>query len=400
MRASSLFRPATAGASILTIWPWLAIWQPATVDALTATPVSQPALDLSPLGRIAMAGNFDAISIYSYQQQAETLPSSNGSQALLTQLPNGVLATLSSADADILAMCPWTRKDGRFAGLIIGGNFTSLGGMQAQGIASYDPNTNTVQNISGLSGTVTALVCDQPSDSVYVGGDFSVGNSSNAMIWNGSSRWNALPFGGFNGPVSSIVKADNGHFIFGGTFDGLGNQTTPTQRDSQIINLSTANISSDAQSTRAGFTDPRNIVCKTSDTDGAGNTWLLADSSPGFWRADTQFGFRPTKLRLYNTHFQGRGTKTFRYQALPDTGILNLTYTDPQTGQKAFCDAQCPLSNNGSETFRDFDFVNPVGMSGFMLQISDWYGQGAGLDGIELFEDGKLDPHDDWEKRN
>jgi hypothetical protein len=113
-----------------------------------------------------------------------------------------------------------------------------------------------------------------------------------------------------------------------------------------------------------------------------------------------QFGFRPTKLRLYNTHFQGRGTKTFRYQELPDTGILNLTYTDPQTGQKVFCDSECPLSNNASETFRDFEFVNSVGMSGFMLQISDWYGQGAGLDGIELYEDGKLYADDEVKHGN
>ncbi|KAH8700797.1 putative cellular morphogenesis protein [Talaromyces proteolyticus] len=389
MRISSLLRSATAaGTSIL-----LSTCQVPVATAFTATPVSLPDLDLSPLGRVALTGDFDSISIYSYQQQTESLPSTNGSQSLLTELPNGVIATLSTADADILAMCPWTRKDGSFAGLIVGGNFTSLGGIQAQGIASYDPTTNTVHNMSGLSGTVKTLLCDQESDSVYVGGDFTVGNSTNAMVWNGSTGWQSLPFDGFNGPISSIVKNANSHFIFGGTFDGLtssgssGNSTASSNQNfSQIINLSTANVSSDAQTTISGFIDPRNIICKTDGSDSAGNTWLLDDYSPGFWRADMGFTFQPTKLRLYNTHYQGRGTKSFRLQRLPDTGYMNLTYTDSSTGNTVACDASCPLSNDASEKYRDFELVNSVGMSGFMIQIMEWYGQGAGLDGIEIYQ--------------
>jgi hypothetical protein len=391
MRASSLFRPATAGiSSLVGLWS-LFVSELSTVNAIALTPVSLPDLDLSPLGRVALTGNFDAISLYSYQEQAESLPPTNGSNALLTPLPNGVLATLSSADADILAMCPFTRKDGSFAGLMVGGNFTSLGGVEAQGLALYNPTANSVRNIPGLTGMVSALLCDQDTDSVYIGGDFQIDNSSNAVTWNGSQTWSNLPFGGFNGPVSSIVKADNGHIIFGGSFDGLGNQSTPQQKDSQVINLSTATITSDATSQLAGFDDPHNIICKTADQDGPGNTWLLDDYAPGFWRADMLFGFRPTKLRLYNTHYQGRGTKSFLLQALPDNGIMNLTYTDPQSGQKLYCDNGCPLSDNASETYRDFEFVNGVGMQGFMIQILDWYGQGAGLDGIEVFEDSEWD---------
>lgn len=373
-----MFGPATAAA--------VSLAQLSAVHAFTATPVSLPDLDLSPLGRLALTGNFDSISLYSYLQQSESAPSKNGSQSLLTALPNGVLTTLSSADADILAMCSWTRKDGTFAGLILGGNFTSFGGTQAEGIASFDPTTNTVHNMSGLSGTVRSLVCDQDADAVYVGGDFTVKNSTNAMIWNGSTGWQALPFGGFNGPISAIVQNTDGHVIFGGSFDGLGNATTPKQNFSQIVNLSTANVSSDAQTTLSGFIDPRNVICSAGKSDSAGNTWLLDDYSPGYWRADMGFTFYPTKVRLYNTHYQGRGTKSFRFQALPDTGFMNLTYTDPSTGKTVPCDAECPLSSDTSEAYRDFELVNPVGMSGFMIQIMDWYGQGAGLDGIEIFQ--------------
>ena len=389
MRIPSLFRPAAAGFwSFLRLWLLLSITlcHSGNVNAISVSSVPLPSIDLSSLGRVALTGDFDSVSLFSYAQQSEVISLTNGSQSLLTPLPDGVLASLWTADASILAMCPFAKGDGS-SNLFVGGNFTSLGGVEAPGIAQYDPIANTVTNLSDLSGIVSALLCDQSTNSVYVGGDFQVGNSSNAIAWVQNSGWSILPFGGFNGPVSSIIKADNGHIIFGGMFDGLGNATTPKQKDSQIVNLLSAEITSDASSTTPGFADPHNIICKPNPTDGAGNTWLLTDYSPGYWRADMGFGFRPSKLRLYNTFFEGRGTKTFRFQALPINGIMNLTYTDPETGTDAFCDASCPLSNNKSEPFRDFHFTNSIGMNGFLLEISEWYGTGAGLDGIEIFED-------------
>jgi hypothetical protein len=64
------------------------------------------------------------------------------------------------------------------------------------------------------------------------------------------------------------------------------------------------------------------------------------------------FGYRPTRLRLRNTHFQGRGTKTFRFIAMPINGIMNFTYTDPATGQTRACDAECPLSDDSTVKFQ------------------------------------------------
>lgn len=388
MRVSSLFRPATAGlSSYFPQWLVLLCSGSSIVAAATVSPVSLPSLDLEPLGRVALTGNFDAISLYAYTQQTEALPSTNGSQALLGTLPNGVLDVLAASDADILAMCPFTRQNGSFSGIIVGGNFTSLGGIGVNGLASFNPATNVVENISGLTGTVNALLCDQDTDSVYVGGSFQINNSTNAVIWTGNSGWSSLPFGGFDGPVNSIAKDNNGHIIFGGSFSGMGSQTSPKTKNSQVINLSTANITSDAQSSLSGFINPRNIICKTNTQEGSGNTWLLNDNSPGFWRADTAFGFRPTKLRLYNTNYQGRGTKSFRFQAQPSNGILNLTYADPSTGDRLYCDAECPLPPATTQPYTDFQFVNVIGITGFLLEISDWYGQGAGLDGLALFED-------------
>jgi Cortical protein marker for cell polarity len=345
------------------------------------TPIPPPKIDLSSLGRVTLAGNFDSISIYSYEGQSQG-SNTNGSQSVLQPLPDGALADISAADANINAMCPFVMSDGTLAGIVVGGNFTSLGGVDAQGIALLDPNTQQVTPLPGIFGVVNAIYCDRETNSVYVGGAFKAANSTNAIAWVGMTGWANLPFAGFNAPVTSITKAPDGHIIFGGSFSGLGNATTPTKKDEQVINIQTAQIS--ASASEADY-DPRNIICPGNGTND--RAWVLPDNTPGYWRASMGFGYQPTKLRLYNTDEDGKGTKTFRFTASPINGIMNFTYTDPATGEEAACDARCPLAQNSSVPYQDFQFVNLVGMNAFQIDISDWYGSGAGLAGIELFQD-------------
>lgn len=376
MRSSSLFGPAAAGFStLLATLP--------TVYALTFDAVPIPNLDLSSLGRVTIAGDFDGVSLYQYEGQSEVTQRYGSS--ILTPLPNGILTNLSSADAQIRDMCTFTRKDGSFGGVFVGGSFTSLGGVKSPGAALFNPNTSQVTPLPGLQGSVSTVLCDQDTDRVYVGGSFSYDNTSNALAWTPRNGWINLPFDGLDGPVNSIVKADNGHIIFGGSFNTLGNNTHSNHRK-QILNLQTATITSDANSPLSGYNDPRNIVCSTTGKASKGNTYLLHDYAPGYWRAELGFDFYPTKFRLYNTHLDGRGTKDFLFRALPDNGIMNLTYTD-QSGNEVYCDASCPLPSSSSEKYREFTLVNAVGMEGFQIEILDWYGQGAGLNGIEVFQD-------------
>ena len=376
-RFNSLFGTATAelAATILLVTSTLPFTQGAQI------PIPPPKIDLSSLGRVALAGNFDTISIYSYQGQTQG-SNINGSQSVLSPLSNGAFADISAADANINAMCSFVMEDGTLAGVVVGGNFTSLGGVDAQGIAMLDPNQQQVTPLPGIFGTVNAIFCDQETNSVYVGGSFQAANSTNAIAWVGMTGWANLPFAGFNAPVTSITKAPNGHIIFGGSFSGLGNATTPTKKDEQVINLQTAEISASASEASS---DPRSIICPANGSED--ESWLLPNNSPGYWRARMGFGFQPTKLRLYNTNQGGKGTKTFRFTANPINGIMNFTYTDPETGEEAACDARCPLAQDSSLPYQDFQFVNLVGMNGFQIDISDWYGSGAGLAGIELFQD-------------
>lgn len=376
MRTPSLLGPATGWLSLLALLP--------AVNALSFKSVSVPELDLSSLGRVAITGDFDGVSLYQYKEQSQSI-AQDGSQALLTPLPNGILTNLSSSDAHILAMCPLTGKDGTFSGIFVGGNFTSLGGVDSPGAALFNPNTSKITALPGLSGSVSAVVCDQETNRVYVGGDFAHDNTTNALSWVPGDGWKDLSFNGLNGPVKSIFKADNGHIIFGGSFDALGNSSSSSNKR-QILNLQNATITSDADSPLDGYSDPRNIICSTSGEAAKGSTYLLHDYAPGFWRADLGFDFFPTKIRLYNTHMDGRGTKDFLLRALPDNGIMNLTYTD-DSGNKASCDSSCPLPSSSKSKYREFTMVNPVGMRGLQIEVLDWYGKGAGLNGIEVFQD-------------
>lgn len=345
-------------------------------------------LDLANLGQVGIAGDFAGISLAQYQRQSETPFSTNGSESLLAQLPNGQFVPIVSTDASIQTMCQFVRRSGSIDGIVVGGNFTSLDGKEAQGIALFNPNTTEIISLGDLSGQVNALLCDQETDTVYIGGNFRTETSTNAIAWNGES-WQDLGFAGFNGPVSSITKTSGGKLVFGGSFTGLGNTTIPNNDDElQVINLSTANITGGLSSTQTGFSDPRNVICKTDYTDeGEGNTWLMQDQSLGFWQASFGFEFQPTKLRLYNTHIDGRGTKTWRFTVIPDNGIMNFTYVDPETNQNRSCTSECPLSDDPDVEFQDFYFVNRVGMNTFRIDVSEFYGDGAGFNGIQIFEE-------------
>ena len=384
MRKSYFLKPTSRLSQI-----WSAVLCLATVaSAFEFKSITPPHLNLDGLGNVALAGDFDAISIYSFEGEKMGLKR-NGSDSVLLQLPQGQFVPLTTADANIEAMCTFQMKDGTVLGVVIGGNFTSLGGVEANGVALFNATDGTVTPMSGLTGKVNALLCDKDSELVYVGGEFTGENSSNALTWSSKNNWQNLPFEGFNKPVKSIIKSANGTIIFGGLFDGLGNITTPASSYRQTLNLQSANITTEQTTGTEGFNDPKSIIC-SSGKDGPGSTWLLGDGQVGSWTANFLFGFRPTKLRLRNTHYEGRGTAEFRFTAFPIGGIMNFTYLDPADKTEKFCEARCPLSDDPTVEFQDFEFVNVIGMNSFRIDISRFYGAGAGLVGIEIFQDGNI----------
>lgn len=334
--------------------------------------------NLNDLGRVGLAGDFSGISLYEFTSQAQSY--SNGSQSLLTQLPNGIFTSLGLADSVINAMCEYVNKDGADRRIVVGGNFTSLGGVVAKGIALYDPDNNKITTLDDFNGKVNALLCDGDANRVYVGGQFSLNKSANAIVWE-DGNWKVLPFEGFTGPVSTITRSNNATILFGGNFDGLQNFSTPSVKDAQTLNIVSAQVTAEQTSDVPGFNDPAAITC----TNGTEKQWLLRDGQPGSWTATFRYELFPTKLRLINANQGGRSTSNFRFTAFPLGGILNLTYTDPGSGQKRHCEAYCPLA--ASNEPQDFEFVNVVGMKSFRLDILTFRGAGGGLSSVQLFQD-------------
>ncbi|CAZ84439.1 unnamed protein product [Tuber melanosporum] len=355
----------------------------ALASALTVTTVPQPSFDLDGLGHVALAGDFNAISVYEYLGQPGSSAFSNGSESLLSQLPNGVFTSLASADAAIQALCVHQLKDGTVKGIFVGGNFTSLGNVPVTGVALFNPLDGKVTALDGLVkvGKVQALLCDRETNTVYVGGDFMGSNSSNAIAWVDGVGWTDLPFDGFDAPVKTITKSPNDTIVFGGTFNNLVNASSPRIKHAQTVNLVSTSITAEQTTDLSQFDDPAAIVCPA----GKGRQWLLRDGQRGSWTANFKFLFRPTKLRIRNANFEGCGTRLFRFTAFPMNGIMNLTYTDPATNTSMHCDAWCPLS--ATAEFEDFFFVNEVAMNSIRVDILDFYGASGGLAGIELFQD-------------
>ncbi|KAK5946038.1 hypothetical protein PMZ80_000177 [Knufia obscura] len=342
------------------------------------TQVPSPNLDLNGLGQVALGGDFDAISIYSYEGQTEGIQG-NGTHSILQQLPDGMYSALAETDARIEDICAFSLKNGTLLGVIIAGNFTSVGGIGAQSVAFIDGQTGEISPHPGIQGTVNAVYCDNETDTAYLGGTFDAAGSSNAIAWTASGSWANLPFAGFDAPVTSITKGPAGHIIFGGSFTGLKNMTRASDDEGgELINLDSARVTS-----VANITNGMDIVCPSNDS--TTTAWQLEDNTAGSWTASMRYGFEPSRLRLYN-NLDGRGVKNWRFTALPNTGIMNFTYTDPATGEQAHCDAICPLAQNSSLPYQDFYFVNRVGMNSLRLDVSAWYGQGAALRGIELYQ--------------
>lgn len=79
----------------------LATFAPFLSHAISFDPAPSANLDFSQLGKIGVLGDFNGISLYEYEGQNEKTRSTNGSESLLAQLPNGALTSIISTDASI-----------------------------------------------------------------------------------------------------------------------------------------------------------------------------------------------------------------------------------------------------------------------------------------------------------
>ncbi|KAK9478219.1 cortical protein marker for cell polarity-domain-containing protein [Lipomyces japonicus] len=348
--------------------------------------VSLPQISLEELGQVGFAGDFRGISISQYVDQEKNIGSVSLSKpdSIIVNLPTNVFIDWEQSDGVVNAMCALNES------IFVAGNFTTIGDSTLSSVAEINIFTGDIASVGdGINGTVTSAYCDLDANLVYFGGAFE----HSVAIWNASnSVWNSIPFGGLNGGHVNAITKRKGNIIFGGIFNNLGNSTSANSTVSssnvpeQVINIKTAHISATGSTTNSSNSNPQSIVC-SSNSSATDSTWLLEDDSDGTWSASFQYEFTPTKLRLRNADVDNRGTKLFRFIAYPNDGIMNFTYTDPQTGNKKYCDAWCPLANITEADIQEFEFVNVIGMVGFSIEILDHYGAGAGLSSIELVQE-------------
>src|ERR1700712_4527541 len=133
MRSSTSFRGLFSYTELATTILLTSCFFSSITSAALFSPAPQSNLDLSQLGRIAVIGDFTAASLFQYTSEEENVFQTNGTQALLSRYPsNGAFATLDTSDAYINALCTLT-SNGAAQGVIVGGNFTSLGGVNSPG---------------------------------------------------------------------------------------------------------------------------------------------------------------------------------------------------------------------------------------------------------------------------
>ncbi|KAJ2506426.1 hypothetical protein H4217_009023, partial [Coemansia sp. RSA 1939] len=163
-----------------------------------------------------------------------------------------------------------------------------------------------------------------------------------------------------------------------GAFSSTVDSSSHAALDTQPVNLNACTVTGGNSAEIDGFSDPKNIIC-TSDTESAGNTWLMRDKLTGYYRIDFPFKITPTILWLMNTRYNGRGTKAIRIEAAQNNQVLQMSYIDPSTNAEVFCTQSCPLLHTYEwQAFRFVDNEETLSnITGIIINIIDWYGMGG-----------------------
>jgi hypothetical protein len=270
--------------------------------------------------------------------------------------------------------------------LYFGGAFTAVNDLNTNNVIAYEIATGKFTPLlNGLNGQVRTVYCDQETKAVYFGGDFrapaqqsgdpyaSYSTFGGGLIKWQNNQWMPAFAKGLNGPVHVITPSlDKSKLLVGGQFDATADGAAFMRPTSQPLNLASANV------TASGGANPASILC------GSDQPWLLPDGVAGSWRADVSYGIAPLLLRLRNVVGQDRGARNFSIAALPGPRTLNMSYFDVNVQRTMYCTDNCLLQL--SNAWQDFTFPSGEPIQGLQITINGWYGTGAGLSGVEIYQ--------------
>ena len=288
---------------------------------------SAPQVDFERMGNVGLAGAFAGLDLFS----TSTASFDPSTSTLFARGKDGSLIRLGTTNSggSIRTGCALNNV------LYVAGSFSSINGVSATNVASFDPSTSTFSPVGSNSpnGQVNTLFCDSKEGKLWAGGAFSAPGSSVAIYDPNAGSWSNPPFTGIAGAqarVNSITSAPSddsllitGSFIvaFGnGSINGSPNPNlipsagaSPFSSSLVPVPLQNAEVTGAGSTTAgAGFSNIRNALCPAGP-DGSGNTWFGQDNTESVVSIRT-FSFIPGRgLRLGNTFQPNRGTTAFRY---------------------------------------------------------------------------------------
>jgi len=359
---------------------------------------------------IAFLGDYDASSIYSYIGESNfTNQNTLQNQLYYSTGQNNRFITLGEIDGYIDQIIPASNDS-----FILLGDFKSIGNQNVSNPAIFNidySNFTSIDPNDDINGTINAAFYDSEDDVIYLGGDFEFNHTHSAALYNMTSHsLKSTLFEGFgnNGTVNSIIKVGS-NIIFGGQFTTLGipellvnsyNTSNTSVQTNQLVSLKYASFSSSD-----GSSDPQALSCPENSDE-----WSVSDVTAATVNINLPYEVIPSKIRIYNSKNTDSEVSLFRLLTSPASGIMNLTYVDPDTGDLTYCDAWCPLHNSSylqsqydsdegstavgfadtslgySATYQEFGFINSIDVQEFTLQALDSYGSNIALAGFQIFQ--------------
>lgn len=117
------------------------------------------------------------------------------------------------------------RENGK---IVVGGNFTSVGGVANTAyLAEWDPETSSWSSIGTVNGTIVYGLAEDAEGNLYVAGNFtdinSVANASNFVKYDqGTSSWVSItPSGSPNALCVDVIVRQNGDIVVTGAFTSI-----------------------------------------------------------------------------------------------------------------------------------------------------------------------------------
>ncbi|KAJ7594821.1 cortical protein marker for cell polarity-domain-containing protein [Mycena floridula] len=366
------------------------------------TNAALPLVDFDRMGKVGLAGSFAGLDLFTNSP----VSFDKSTSTLLSRSTSGSLSRLASSNTGGRISAGCSLNDIFY----FAGSFSSIDSVSAANVASYTPSSNSFAALgsNGPNGQVDAVFCDTKNNKLWVGGKFTSPGASVAVWDVKASSWSSPPFGGFSGAqahVSSITtNSSASSLFFAGSFiasfqgnesalTGSNNPNVPFSAGASPFSSSLVPVPlgdaelSPASSGDASFGNLANILCPAG-ADGPGNTWFARDGAVATVTVRAFSFISANGIRLGNTFLPNHGTTGFSVTTIPDNAVRTLKYVDPTTNENKTCSDPCPLSTDSSLLYQDFLFDDVLTITGFIIKLSEWTGDGPGLHLMQLLSSG------------